>query len=86
MFPLAVPYLPIPQACEIVSALAVRLYLPETGRVDREAISLNRVFAGVTVRAAPAAGGYSVVCSAKGLAPEFLSTVSLTFLLPRSRA
>jgi len=62
-----------PQACEIVRALAVRLYLPETGRVDREAISLNRVFAGVTVRAAPAAGGYSVVCSAKGLAPEFLS-------------
>ena len=33
-------------------------------RSAEEAISLNRVSAGVTVRAAPAAGGYSVVCSA----------------------
>jgi hypothetical protein len=33
-------------------------------RSAEEAISLNRVSAGVTIRAAPASRGYSVVCSA----------------------
>jgi len=46
------------------AVLAVNRCIGSVAVMALAVISLNRVSGGVTVRAAPAAGGYSVACSA----------------------